>query len=247
MRIAVCQIEIVDSDSPGNLARIEAATEQARHHQADIACFPEAALLGWGNPRAAELAPPIPGAHSEALCTLARRCGLMVCAGLHERSGDLLFNTALLIDRDGQVAHRHRKINLIEGVESPPTAAGSPGGLRVVDTRLGRIGLMICADSFIAAHRTALAAQKPDLVLIPYAWAAPAAEWPAHGEKLRAVIADNARDMGCPVVGTDGVGVMTAGPWKDYVVGGASAVYWPGPLPHLDSPCGLAGVWVAEV
>jgi len=43
------------------------------------------------------------------------------------------------------------------------------------------------------------------------------------------------------------VGVMTAGPWKDYVVGGASAVYWPGPLPHLDFPCGLAGVWVAEV
>ncbi|MCX6618676.1 MAG: hypothetical protein NTZ98_21580, partial [Acidobacteria bacterium] len=73
-----------------------------------------------------------------------------------------------------------------------------------------------------------------------------------RGAKYAQVIAedklvDNARDMGCPIVGTDGVGIMTAGPWKDYVVGGASAVYWPGPLPHLDFPCGLAGVWVAEV
>lgn len=247
MRIAICQIEIVDSDARGNLARIEAAAEQARHHEADLACFPEAALLGWGNPRAMELARPIPGGHSEALCALAARFGLMVAAGLHELAGACLHNTALLIDRDGKLLHRHRKINLIDGVESPPTMPGSPDGLRVTDTRLGRIGLMICADSFIAEHRAALATQKPDVVLIPYAWAAPAADWPEHAQKLHAVIAETARDVGCPVVGADGVGIMTAGPWKDYVIGGSSAVYWPGAGFHLDFPCGIDGVWVAEL
>ncbi len=247
MRIAVCQMRVVDSDVEGNFHRMDLAAEQARRHHADIACFPEAALLGWGNPNAPELAHPIPGAHSRRLSEMAVRFGLMICAGLNELDAGCLYNTALLIERDGAVLHRHRKINLIPDVEAPPTIPGEVDGLSAVETRLGRIGLMICADSFIREHRERLAAHKPDVVLIPYAWAAPAEAWPRHGEKLRAVIEENAREIGCPVVGTDGVGVLTGGPWQGQLVGGCSAVYWPEPGLHMNFPCQMEGVWVVEL
>lgn len=247
MRVALCQIGVVDSDIQGNLTRIESAAEQARAAGAEIACFPETALIGWGNAAAVDLAQPIPGSQSERLCGLAARTALMLCIGLHERDGGCLYNSALLIDSNGKVLYRHRKINLIPDVEAPPTQAGPADGLWAVPTRFGRIGLMICADSFLTAHREILRVQKPDIVLIPYAWAAPSHAWPGHGERLRAMIAVNARDIGCPVVGTDGVGVMTGGPWKDYVVGGCSAAYLSDGTPLVQLPYGEDAVQLAAI
>ena len=68
----------------------------------------------------------------------------------------------------------------------------------VVATRLGRIGLLICADTFLDPVVEQLAAQEPDLVVVPYGWAAPAADWPEHGESLRAWVAHTARRCRAP-------------------------------------------------
>ncbi len=65
VRLAVCQILVIDSDREGNFRRIEYALEQAEAQHADIALFPESSILGWENPEAHRLAEPIPGKDSD--------------------------------------------------------------------------------------------------------------------------------------------------------------------------------------
>ena len=65
-------------------------------------------------------------------------------------------------------------------------------------------------------------ALNPDLLLIPYGWAAPEDDWPEHAKNLENIVAKVASSVGCPVVGTDLVGEITKGPWTGQVYGGQS-------------------------
>ncbi len=58
VHVAVCQILVIDGDREGNFRRIEYALETAKASHADIAAFPESAILGWENPDAHRLAGP---------------------------------------------------------------------------------------------------------------------------------------------------------------------------------------------
>lgn len=70
-------------------------------------------------------------------------------------------------------------------------------------------------------------AKKPDLLLIPYGWAAPENDWPAHGQDLMKVVKNAANKVGCPVIGTDLVGQVSHGPWTGQIYGGQSVGYDP--------------------
>ena len=113
VRIALGQIVCLDGDRVGNLARIESAVREAKRQEADLVCLPEMALLGWVNPDAHQRAHAIPGEDSQALCKLARDHKVHLCAGLAEKAGDHLYDSALLIDDAGQILLKHRKINLL--------------------------------------------------------------------------------------------------------------------------------------
>ena len=80
--IALCQTLCVDGDRKGNMTRIENALKQAANGGAQIACFPETAILGWVNPEAHELACAIPGGDTKALAAMAKKHGLWICCGL---------------------------------------------------------------------------------------------------------------------------------------------------------------------
>src|SRR5579863_918826 len=95
VRLAICQILVIDSDREGNFRRIEYALEQAQAQHADIAIFPESSILGWENPEAHRLAEPIPGKDSDRIAGLARKYNLMIAIGLDEKAGDRLFDSAI--------------------------------------------------------------------------------------------------------------------------------------------------------
>lgn len=220
VKVALCQTVVLDGDREGNFVRIKAALREAEELGAQIACLPETAILGWVNPEAHERAHPIPGPDTDRLGALARQFGLYVCAGLAEKDGDQLFDSAVLIDPDGRILLKHRKINILSELMDPPYTAGEEVG--VVDTPLGRIGMLICADSFLEPLCLQMRDQGPDLVLIPYGWAADESAWPGHGEELRQVVRQAARWTGASVIGTDAVGAISHGPWKGKVYGGQS-------------------------
>ncbi|MGD8454081.1 MAG: carbon-nitrogen hydrolase family protein [Phycisphaerae bacterium] len=222
VRVAVCQTLCIDSDHEGNLRRITYAVEDAARQHAQIACFPETAVLGWINPQAHELADPIPGPTSKRLADLAREHQLMIAIGLCEKEGQKLHDSAVLIGTDGRILLKHRKINTLDELFDPSYTRGTPEEIRAVETPLGRIGLLICADTFQENLINRMAAQSPDLLIVPYGWAADTSEWPAHGRRLADLVASVAKRTHCPVVGTDLVGVISAGPWRGKTYGGQS-------------------------
>jgi predicted amidohydrolase len=76
----------------------------------------------------------------------------------------------------------------------------------------------------VDAYAERVAELKPDLMLVPYGWAAEVDKWPEHEKDLERLVARRAQMWKCPVVGTDLVGVMMHGPWKGRTYGGASVV-----------------------
>jgi predicted amidohydrolase len=224
VRVAVCQILAIDGDREGNFRRIEYALSQAETERADIAVFPESAILGWENPDAHRLAAPIPGADSARIGELARKHKLMIAIGLDELDGDHLYDSAILVDKAGALLWKHRKINVLPELMTPPYSKGTPDGIGVVDTEFGRIGVLICADTFSDVHFQRFRGLKPELLLVPYGWAAPREEWPEHSKSLEQIVRKRSAELQCPMVGVDLVGEMTHGPWTGRTYGGSSFV-----------------------
>lgn len=218
--IALCQIEVIAGDVSGNIARIERAMGAAKEQGAHIACFPETALYGWVNPEAHERADTIPGRDANLLCALAKRYGLYLCVGLCEKVGDALYDSAILVDDAGQILLKHQKINTLTNLLEPPYTRGTE--VQVVDTPFGCIGLLICADTFDDDVVARMAALKPDLLLVPFGWAADPEEWPEHGDSLVRVVTKAAQDTMTPVIGVNCIGTIAHGPWAAKTFGGLS-------------------------
>lgn len=224
VRVAVCQILVIDGDREGNFRRIEYALETAHAQHAQIATFPESSILGWENPDAHSMATPIPGADSDRLAALARKYSLMIAIGLDETDGGRLYDSAILMDKTGKLLWKHRKLNVLPELMEPPYSTGTRDDIGVVETEFGRLGVIICADTFVDEYAQKVASLKPDLMLVPYGWAAKFEEWPAHEKDLERLVSSRAKLWQCPTIGTDLVGQMTRGPWKGRTYGGASVV-----------------------
>ena len=225
IRLAVCQILCIDGDAEGNFRRIENALEIASAGKAQLACFPESAVLGWENPEAFKMAGPIPGPHSDRIAALARKYKMMISIGIDELDQPgRLYGAAILVDEKGKILLKHRKLNVLPELMDPPYSVGKPEDITAVDTPLGRICMLICADTFTEAHVKRAGSLRPDVLLVPYGWAAPKEKWPGHAKNLHNTVAKAARWAGCPVVGTDLVGMITHGPWTGQTYGGQSVV-----------------------
>jgi predicted amidohydrolase len=220
MNIALAQIFCLDGDRAGNFVRIENAIIEAKQKGADLVCFPETSVLGWVNPDAHQRAYPIPGKDSERLCELAKKYDVFLCIGLAEKDKEKLFDSAILIDNDGNILLKHRKMNILKKLMTPPYTPGTD--VKVVHTRFGRIGVLICADSFKSEILNKMRDLKPELVIIPYGWAFEEDGWPEHAKKLRETVQNAAKKTGAPVIGTDLVGEISHGPWTGQIYGGSS-------------------------
>ena len=220
IRIAMCQIVCLDGDRRGNLARIENAVAEAAGMGADLACLPETAIYGWVNPDAHHRAQPIPGDDSQRLCEIARKHRIHVCVGLDEKEGEDLYDSAILIDDAGRVLLKHRKIILLSELMTPPYSPGQD--VKIVSTRFGRIGVLICADTHEQSILERMAKLKPDLLIVPYGYAEEEEAWPEHGKQLERVVTNAAQVIDAPVIGTNLVGQITHGPWAGRTYGGHS-------------------------
>jgi predicted amidohydrolase len=127
-----------------NLAHAREQIGKAATSGADIALLPEVMDLGWTHPSALELADRIPGGDAfEQLADAAETNNIYVCAGIVERDGDSIYNSAVIIGPDGNLLIRHRKLNELD-IAHDLYAQGDR--LNVCHTSLGTLGLMICAD-----------------------------------------------------------------------------------------------------
>jgi predicted amidohydrolase len=220
IKVAGCQINCIDDDREGNFCRIEQALEQL--NKADLACFSECSLLGWVNPNAHNLASRIPGSDTKRLSKLAKKYKIMLSIGLAEKEKEKLYDSAILMDATGKILLKHRKINILAYLMTPPYTPGN--NISVTETSLGRIGLLICADTFRKDLLNDMLEKKPVILIVPYGWAEKRENWPQHGKRLEILVKYIAKKVNAYVIGTDLVGEITNGPWKGYVYGGQSII-----------------------
>jgi len=221
IKIAMCQIFVLDGDREGNFVRIENAIAEAKAAGAQIACLPESIILGWENPDAHKRAEPIPGGDTDRLGKLAQKYKIYICAGLDEKDGNNLYDSAVLIDDKGEILLKHRKLEVLPELMDPPYTAAKDVNA-IVDTQFGKIGLLICADTHKNEILGRMAKLKPDLLLVPYGYVEIEKKWPEHGLQLQKVVKNAALRTGAPVIGTNSAGEVTKGPWAGRVYGGQS-------------------------
>jgi predicted amidohydrolase len=137
----------------------------AIREKTDVILLPEGiTVIGTGKVYA-DVAESIPGPTTERLGELARARASYVAAGIYEREGAAIYNTAVLIDRGGKIVGKYRKVYLPrEEVEHGLT----PGSdYPVFRTDFGTVGLMICYDVMFADPARALAGKGAEIVLMP--------------------------------------------------------------------------------
>jgi N-carbamoylputrescine amidase len=222
MKLALCQICVVAGDREGNFQRIGVALREATDQDATLAVLPESCLLGWVNPDAHRLAHSIPGPDSDRLCAMARDLGIGLVAGLEEKNGANLHGSAVAISADGELLALHRKINVLPELMDPPYTPGHADQLTLAQFPWGTVALLICADTFNNSATNRVKSAEPDLLVVPYGWAAVPHEWPEHADRMSILVCRRAKEIGCPVIGVDCVGEIVAGPWKGKTFGGAS-------------------------
>jgi predicted amidohydrolase len=120
--------------------------EQAALQKADLVVLGETLTYVATGRTYAECAEPVPGPSTEFFGDLARKHKLYIVAGLLERDEHLVYNVAVLLDPDGKVAGKYRKVCLPRGEIEAGCAPGSD--YPVFQTRFGKLGLMVCYDGF---------------------------------------------------------------------------------------------------
>ncbi len=242
-RIALVQMLVEGGQLDRNLARAEIAIAAAAERGADLALLPETLDLGWTDPSSQSQAQPIPdGEPFRRLAAAARRHHIWLCAGLTEFEAGNIFNSAVLIDRGGELRIKHRKIYELQ-IGHRFYAQGDR--LQVAHTELGTLGVLICADAKAKqqALSRALGYMGADLILSPSAWAKPAdhdQRRQPYGDNWRAVYCPVAKEFSVWFLSASNVGPMTAGPWKGYNCIGCSMVIDPQGNQVLQGPYGHA-------
>jgi len=108
--------------------------ETAGKQGVDFACLPEE-FAGFA-------AEPIPGPTTRAVAEMAKKHGMYVICPIREQDGDKQYNTAVLLDREGKVVGRYRKVFVYWGEGLHP----SREGVKAFETDFGRVSILTCFD-----------------------------------------------------------------------------------------------------
>jgi len=174
-RVGLVQMSM-SPDPQENLRRASARVEEAAAKGANLVCLPELFRSVYFAQRedAAlfDLAEPVPGPSTTALSEVAKRAGVVVVVPLFERRAPGLYhNSAAILDADGRLAGLYRKMHIPDDPNYYEKFYFAPGdlGFLVFDTRVGRIGTLICWDQWYPEGARLTALQGASLLLYPTA------------------------------------------------------------------------------
>jgi len=211
-RIAVVQRAPAFLDRGATLELAVAAVDEAAQAGARLIVFPEAFIPGYPawiwrlrpgtdmalteqlHARLRANAVSLAGDDLAPLYQAARRNAACVVCGVNERDAQFsrgtLYNTVVVIGPEGALLNRHRKL-MPTNPERMVWGFGDATGLRAIDTPCGRIGTLICWESYMPLARSALYAQGIDIYIAPTY---------DNGERCIATAQHIAREGGCWVV-----------------------------------------------
>jgi len=183
-KIAAAHVAPAFLDLEASVDKTCAIIEEAARHGAQLVAFPETyipAFPAWCSVRApiynheffrrlAANTMLVPGPELARIAATTRRCGVFVSLGLNEgtkASVGCIWNANVLIGDDGAILNHHRKL-VPTFYEKLVWANGDGAGLRVCETRLGRIGVLICGENTNPLARYTLMAQGEQVHISTY-------------------------------------------------------------------------------
>ena len=160
-----------------------------------------------------DLAEPVPGPSTETYGALARELGIVIVLSLFERrTAGIYHNTAVVIEKDGSIAGKYRKMHIPDDPCYYEKFYFTPGdlGFHPIDTSAGRLGVLVCWDQWYPEAARLMALQGADMLIYPTAIGYESSDTEAEQQRQReawtTVQRGHAVANGLPVVAVNRVG-----------------------------------------
>jgi nitrilase len=212
LKVACVQAEPVILDRAATIDKLAELTAEAAGQGAGLVVFPETfvpvypssvwakAFAGWADPRAkeafarlADQSVAVPGPDADRLGEIAREHEVWLVTGVNEvdpRRNGTIYNSLLYHAPDGRLALHHRKL-VPTNHERLVWGQGDGGGLRALETEIGRIGGLICWENYMPLARFALYESGMEIYIAATA---------DDGDAWQATLVHLARESRCFVV-----------------------------------------------
>ena len=187
IKVAAAQLTPVFLNKGKTVDKACEAIREAANKGAKLIVFPEAFISGYPdwvwlipNSKGAELndlyerlvnnAVSVPESATEKLCDAAKKAGINVVMGMHEKntetSGASLYNSLLFIDEKGSLLGKHRKL-IPTGGERLIWAQGDGSTLISYDTSVGKLAGLICWENYMPLARNAIYESGAQILVSP--------------------------------------------------------------------------------
>lgn len=200
-----------------NLQKLAKGIAQAAQRGAELVVLQELHNTPYfcqtENPDLFDLAEPIPGPSTDFFGTLARQFGVVIVASLFERrAAGLYHNTAVVIEKDGTIAGKYRKMHIPDDPAYYEKFYFTPGdlGFEPIDTSVGRLGVQVCWDQWYPEGARLMALRGADLLIYPTAIGYESSDTPEEQARQReawtTVQRGHAVTNGLPVIAVNRTG-----------------------------------------
>ena len=160
-----------------------------------------------------DLAEPIPGPSTDFYGQLAKSLGVVIVTSLFERRAPGLYhNTAVVIESDGTIAGKYRKMHIPDDPAYYEKFYFTPGdlGFNPIDTSVGRLGILVCWDQWYPEAARLMALRGAEVLIYPTAIGYATYDTPEEQQRQReawtTVMRGHAVANGLPVVAVNRVG-----------------------------------------
>ena len=160
-----------------------------------------------------DLAETIPGPSTKLYCELAKKLGVVIVASLFEkRAAGLYHNTAVVIESNGEIVGKYRKMHIPDDPAYYEKFYFTPGdmGFHPIQTSLGKLGVLVCWDQWYPEAARLMAMQGAEMLIYPTAIGYADNDTPEEQQRQRmawqTVMRGHAVANGLPVVAVNRVG-----------------------------------------
>ena len=181
------------------------------------------------------LAEPIPGPSTAFFGELAKQFGVVIVTSLFERRAPGLYhNTAVVLEKDGTIAGKYRKMHIPDDPGYYEKFYFTPGdlGFHPIETSVGKLGVLVCWDQWYPEAARLMALQGAELLIYPTAIGYDPNDTPEEQERQRmawqTVQRGHAVANGLPVVTVNRVGMEDGVPFwgTSFVAGPQGELYY---------------------
>lgn len=180
------------SDREDNISRLENSIRQLKEQGAQIVVMQELHnslyFCQVENVNNFDLAEPIPGPSTERFGKLAKELGIVIVTSLFEKRAPGLFhNTAVVIENDGTIAGKYRKMHIPDDPAYYEKFYFTPGdiGFEPIKTSVGILGVLVCWDQWYPEAARLMALKGAEMLIYPTAIGYESSDTPEEQERQR--------------------------------------------------------------